>query len=345
MRLRQFTPIVLGLFLSPLFAQTLPAPDRDIDTVVVRVPGPGMWKVRKGDNAMWVLGIVSPLPAGMQWNSARVRSIIRQADAILGAPVVQASLDTGFFGTLALAPSLLGMRANPDGKRLDQVLPPETYARWVPLKQRYIGRDRSVETWRPLFASRELYDQAIRDHGLRNAKFVSDEVAKAIKERGIKPADISVRMKVKNPKALIKEFKATDFHDLECFELTLDRVERDLPALSARADAWARGDVDALGHLPNPELGDLCERAMFGGQFATKHGMDALEAQSRRNWIAEAESSLSRHRTTFSVLPMDEVLSSSGLIAALAAKGYVVDAPGTGDDLPLAAPGQDRPGR
>lgn len=328
----------LLLLAAPALAQVpATAPDRSIDAVTVSMPGPGMWKVRKGGNTLWVLGTVSPVPARMEWNAGKVRAVIRRADAILAAPSVVVDADIGFFGKLALAPSLLGVRSNPGGKRLDEVVSPALYSRWTMLKQRHIGRDRSVEQWRPMFAGIELYTHAIRDQGLRSGSLVTDEVQKAIKDRGLVPVSSSAKVKVKNPKAVVKEFKSTQFGDLECFEKTLDRVERDLPTLAARAEAWATGDVDALARLPNPDLGKVCERAMLGGEFAAKYGMDTLDAQSRRNWIAGAEASLAKHRTTFAMLPMHDVLAPGGLVASLAAKGYAVDPPGVGDELADAA--------
>lgn len=313
---------------APTPTPTVPSGERVLDTAVVRMPGPGLWKVRKGDHTLWVLGTVSPLPAGMVWNSARARAVLAQADAVIGAPSVAVDADIGFFGKLALLPSLVGVRANPDGRQLSDVLPAPVHARWLGLKQRYIGRDASVEKWRPIFAASKLYDEAVRSVGLSSRDVVRTALADTMKARGLKPVAVSARVKVANPKGVLKEFKTAQFADRECFEKTLDRVEHDLPALSARADAWARGDVQALGALPNPDLGDVCERAMLGGAFAAKYGMDSLESQARAKWIAEAESSLARHRTTFAILPMNDVLSRSGLVAALASKGYVVEAPG-----------------
>jgi hypothetical protein len=334
MQVKHVAVLALGLSLTPVYAQAptdTPSPaagERVLDTAVVRMPGPGMWKIHKGDNTLWVLGTVSPLPTGIAWNSAKARAVLRQADEVIAAPSVMVDADIGFFGKLALLPSLVGVRANPDGKQLRDVLPPPLYARWQGLKQRYLGRDGSVESWRPIFAGSKLYDAAIGSVGLSGRDVVHAELDDTMKARGLKPVSISARVKIQNPKRVLKEFKTAQFGDLECFEKTLDRVERDLPALSARAGAWARGDVQALGTLPNPDLGDVCERAMLGGQFAAKYGMDTLEAQSRAKWIAEAESSLSRHRTTFAILPMNDVLASGGVVAALAAKGYVVEAPG-----------------
>ena len=42
-------------------------------TVVAGVqPGPGLWKVTRGENLMWILGTVAPVPTG-RWNGFRRR--------------------------------------------------------------------------------------------------------------------------------------------------------------------------------------------------------------------------------------------------------------------------------
>ncbi|TBR07166.1 MAG: TraB/GumN family protein [Lysobacter sp.] len=332
--MRPHHPAMLAfvLWLAPAQAQVtsgmpIPASEHVLDTAVVRMPGPGMWKIRNGDNVLWVLGTVSPLPAGMAWNASKVRAIVREADAMISAPSVVVGADIGFFGKLALLPSLIGVRANPDGRKLSEVVPAPLYARWSVLKQRHMGRDDSVENWRPIFAAGKLYDEATRRIGLSGRDVVYAEINEAMKARGLKPVNVSARIKIANPKAVVKEFKGARFADIECFEKTLDRVEMDLPVLAARANAWATGDVQALTTLRHPDLGDVCERAMLGGQFAAKYGMDALEAQSRRKWIAEAGASLARHRVTLAILPMNDVLAPDGLVAELANKGYVVEAP------------------
>lgn len=343
MRLRHVATFALLLSSAPAHAQVAPgaqpsaAGEQVLESAVVRAPGPGMWKVRKGDNALWVLGTVSPLPADMAWNASKARSVLKQADAVIAAPSVVVDADIGFFGKLALLPSLVGVRTNPGDRELRDVLPAPLYARWQALKQRHIGRDGSIEKWRPIFAVGKLYEEAIRRQGLSGRDVVRAELADTMKAEGLKPVSVSARLKIRNPKAVLKEFKTAQFDDIECFEKALDRVEHDLPALAARANAWATGDVQALGRLRNPDLGDVCERAMLGGEFAAKHGMDTLEAQARQKWIAEAESSLSRHRTTFAVLPMNDVLSPKGLVAALAAKGYAVEAPGSGAEVAASA--------
>lgn len=325
--------LALALSVSLVHAQE-PAPsevalaqDSVLDTAVVHAPGPGMWQVRRGDHTLWILGTVSPLPAGMAWNSTKVRAVVMQADEVIGAPSVTVDADIGFFGKLAWLPSLIGVRANPDGKSLRQVVPAPTYTRWLRLKQQYLGRDDSPEGWRPIFAGMKLYSAAIEHERLSSRGVVHEQLEGAMKSRGLKPVDVSAKTKVANPREVVREFKSTSFSDAECFSRTLDRVEFDLGTLAARANAWAAGDIKSLEVLRNPTASDICERAMLGGQFAAKYGMDTLEAKSQQKWIAEAQASLARNRVTFAVLPMHDVLSADGLVAALARKGYEVVAP------------------
>jgi hypothetical protein len=79
-------PLLLVVTL-PLFAQSASAPApassassrvADLPMVVVSgvQPGPGLWKVSKGDHVMWVLGTLSPLPRDMQWQAQEVEQVI-----------------------------------------------------------------------------------------------------------------------------------------------------------------------------------------------------------------------------------------------------------------------------
>lgn len=90
----------------------------DMDTLLVTgtQPGPGMWQVRKGGHVLWILGTQSPLPERMEWQSADVREMLAQADAIVRPPGLSVDSDIGLFGKLFLLPSMFKARKNPDGK-------------------------------------------------------------------------------------------------------------------------------------------------------------------------------------------------------------------------------------
>lgn len=319
-------------------APPVSADGRVLEGAVVRAPGPGMWQVRRGDHTMWILGTVSPLPTGIVWNSARMRSVVATADEVMGEPSVAVGANVGFFGKLALLPSLVGVRDLPDDARLRDVVPPASYARWMRLKQRYIGDDSGIESWRPIFAASRLYDEALKSRQLSARNVVWPPLNEALKTRGMKPVSTEAKLTIANPRKVLKEFKGAQLADLQCFDRLLDRVENDLDMLQARADAWAAGDVATLRRLQRPEPGDDCENAVLSGAFAKKYGLDRLQSQANAKWIAEAEASLAKHRVTFATVPMSELLSPSGVVAALAAKGYVVEAPDA-VAAPAAAPG------
>jgi len=304
-------------------------PIRDEAPVVVSgaVPGPGMWKVSRDGHVMHVLGTVSPLPKRMDWISRDVESVLAQTGEVVLSPSYRVDADVGFFGRLALLPSLIGVRRNPGDARLQDVVPPESYARWLVLKQRYIGRDGDVEKMRPIFAAFELYQAAIEDKGLTGKRIVSPVIDAAIKQHGIKRTTPQVKVKVRNPKAALKEFRAESLGDLDCFDKMLQNVETDAGRMAERANAWAVGDIEALRNLPLGDQYQACQDALMQASVAQKNGMGNAEAEVRAAWMSAAEAAIANNAVSFALLPMSELLKADGYLAALQAKGYLVEAP------------------
>lgn len=300
------------------------------------VSGPGLWKVSKGDHVLWVLGTLSPLPGHIQWESREVEQVLAQSKQVLLEPRIKLKADIGFFGKLFLLPSAYGARKNPDGKTLDQVMDAPTYQRWLALKQKYIGNDRGIERWRPLFAAQELYRKALKGNGLSNDGGVPGAVAALAKSDGVPETPVQYRVEIKHPRDALKAFKAGAPSDMECFSRTLDSIEHDLPAMTARANAWATGDLEALRQLPDSHRRDACVTAITSAGFARQLGLADVPAQLEAAWLAAARDALARDDTSFALLPMDELLSPSGYLARLKAQGYAVQAPQGLDEAPAA---------
>ena len=129
-RLLGATILMLAFTLSAS-AQDAPAPaastsqvtNLEAVTVSGEQPGPGLWRVSKGDHVMWVLGTLSPLPDRMQWKTNDVEQTIASSQEVLGPPSIALKPKTNFFGKLFLLPSLIGARKNPNGQKLQQVVP------------------------------------------------------------------------------------------------------------------------------------------------------------------------------------------------------------------------------
>lgn len=331
---------------SPVLAQTAPPEpvedDADwetsvddpslqsLDAIVVsgRQPGPGLWKVTRGDRTLWILGTLTPLPKRMEWDVSAIERRVSESQELLLPPRMTMDADVGFFKGLMLLPTVMKARRNPDGKTLRELVPAEQYARWSVLKQRYIGGDKGIEEWRPLFAALELYDKAITRSGLRQDAMVVETVTKIARRNDVKTTDPKLVIKIENPKALLKEFQRETLDDTACFERTLTRIESDLGVMAQRANAWAQGDTEAMRNLQarNTQW-SACNAAMTGNAVARKIGMQDIEARVRQRWFEAAEAALSRNKTTFALLPVGQLLAPDGYLSLLAAKGYVIEEP------------------
>jgi hypothetical protein len=294
-------------------------------TVSGEQPGPGLWKISKDGHVMWVLGTLQPLPKKMLWRSRSVEAAIAESQELLIAPKVDAGI--GFFKGMALLPSMLGARNNPDGATLHEVLPPDVYARWLPLKARYIGRNEGIEKWRPIFAAGELYEKAIAESMLTTQSDVLPVVKKIAKRHKVKLIEPTLQIEIDKPRQAIKQFKASSLQDIACFTTTLDRLETDLDAMRARATAWAVGDVDALRRLPYPDQFGACGSAILNSPVVQDRGLQDVFQRVESLWLEQAQSALARNEATFAVLPISQLLRADGYIAKLQARGYDVTTP------------------
>lgn len=333
--LRVFAGMVLAGLAHAASVQPATAPGASLDTIVVtgEQPGPGLWKVSKGDHVMWVLGTLSPLPKGMEWRTAEVERRIGQSQEVLLAPRVKVEANVGFFGQLALLPSLVGIRDNPGGAKLKDVLPADLYEHWRALKQRYIGRSNKVEKWRPIFAARELYEAAIDTAGLAEKPVITDTVRKLAKKARAPLTPVALDIGIDAPKAALKDFKKAELDDQECFRRTLERVDADLAHMAERANAWSTGDLAALRALPHVDEMGPCRAAITKLSIMRERGLDDIEARLRGAWLDAATNALARDATSFALLPMHLVVDADGYLAELGRRGYTVMAPDEDDTV------------
>ena len=308
---------------SPAAAQTT----QTLDAVLVtgEQPGPGLWKITKGDHVLWILGTQQPLPKDFTWRAAEVEKIIAQSQQVLSDADV--GVHVGFFRSIFLLPSVLGAKKNGDGKTLHDVLPPELYARWLALKQKYIGRDNGVERLRPMLAANELYKKAIKKSGLTPSNLAQDVVDFYAKKYKVPVETPHVKLEIEDPKQAIADFESTAGSlDVACLERTIARLETDLGAMRARANAWAIGDLEALKNLPYPDQRAACIAAVSSNPRLAEQLRQARQRVDG-DWVAAADAALARNMSTLAVLPIAELLRPDGRLAQLRAKGYAIEDP------------------
>ncbi len=331
MRHRLLSAVCLLALAAPCaWSQTEPAADGPEKVVVVgQRPGPGLWKVSKGERVLWIFGTYSPLPDKMTWRSRQVEAVLAQSQELLGLPTAGVSVGwSNSLNMLTALPFMIGVTKNADGARLQDVVPAPVYARWTPLKARYIGDDAGIETERPIFAAQKLFTNALKQSGLGSDRDVVASIYRMAKSAGVKLTPISVSIELENPRGAVRDFKKNALDDVDCFTKTIDRLEVDVDAMRVRADAWATGDIETMRKLTYPDQDQACKAAFTNSAWVKSlKGAEALEQRRRDLWLAAAEKSLATNQSTLALLPVSHIMNPDGLVAALQAKGYLVEQP------------------
>lgn len=294
--------------------------------VVGQRPGPGLWRVRKGDHVLHILGTYRPLPLKMEWRPQEVESVIAQSQEFIGPPSTSAQV--GVLKGMTLLPHVFNIMKNPDGATLKDVLPADVHVRWLALKARYLGNNDGVERRRPLFAASELSDAAMRKSGLGDDREVVKVLDGLVTKYKLKRTPVAIKFEFDDPASLVKGFKKSSMDDVPCFSSTLTHLETNIDAMRVRANAWAKGDIEMIEKLDFSEVESNCSNAILSN--SALKDMKALQEMKPRllaKWLETAERALAENKSTFAVLRMSDVLRPNGYVAALAAKGYIVEKP------------------
>jgi uncharacterized protein YbaP (TraB family) len=276
-------------------------------------PGPGLWRVSKDDRTLWILGTYSPLPRQMTWRSKEVEATIAESQQVL-APY---SAEFYITGTDSYALT---------GKKLQEILEPAVYARWRALRKRYIGRE-GRDDWLPASAAVQLQMRAFERAGLTFDDQVWRTVYRIAREHGVPVVtDHQIRHAIR-PSATSDFASVYDEPAaIEFLTKTIERLERDIAATKARANAWAVGDVTALSsQLERHQVSAYM--ASLSGPFIEKNGLNDLFQRADTKWLQTATRALQNNKVTFAVLPMQVLVDADGLTAKLRIMGYEVEPP------------------
>jgi uncharacterized protein YbaP (TraB family) len=243
-------------------------------TITGERPGPEMWKVTKAGHVLWLLGTLETLPKRMTWRSAKVDTVIAQSQLVIPASTT-VKADAGPFAMVGLYFNWRRTERLADKQHLADVLPAPLSQRFEALRHRYAPYE-GMDTLRPMVAAQQLFRKALADSGLRNGKEVEKAVLEKARSRKVRVQENLVR--IEDPKGLLAELRDVPVSaELPCFEITIARLEHDLPALRERASAWAVGDVDALRKLRSAQERAAC--------------WDAIELSPRLHALVEGERS------------------------------------------------------
>ena len=277
--------------------------------------GPGMWHVHRGAAQVWILGSMSPLPKGITWRATQVEKVLDGA----GQALVQKPFEIGIARILWLLITERSVLMVRGGKRLKDVLPAELHARFAAQRAKYTNDANKWERFRPLIAAAFLQQAAFHQAGLSTRLDLGAAVRTLAKKHRVRVEEVKIAGVGDVMDALKVLPPATEN---ACVDASLVTVERDLPRLLDRAQAWASGNIERIGKLREPAEVDACRAALDSGVGAAD-----LIARIRRTWVGTIEKYLQTPGVTLVVLNMDMLLEPGGVLDELRSLGYDVDAP------------------
>jgi hypothetical protein len=333
--LTTFLGLVWGLNSVVSQAQTSEQP---LDEIIVtgEYAGPGMWQITHPDrpgHTLWIVGEPPLLPKGMRFRSQQVARVASQSQEILqqAGASLKPEKKVGVFRMLSLVPAVMKLRKNPGKARLQELIAPDIYARWLVQKKLYLGRDSGVEKLRPLLAAEKLRTAAIKELQLGQGGHWEDiwEYVKKNKIPVTYPT-LEFTLKTDDLRGQIKAFSREKLTDEKCFASTVEFTEAlaNKQVEEARARAWATGDLvklQELPPLPNPEAS--CDQAIMEALAMTTPVPVDLREKMDELWLSAAGNALTKNENTLAFVPMSALLGEHGYLESLRNRGYEILAP------------------
>jgi uncharacterized protein YbaP (TraB family) len=295
-------------------AQT-PPPVLDDVVVTGERTGPEMWHVHRGTGELWILGSMSPLPKGITWRSKQLETVLDRANQVL----IPKPFEIGIVRVLWLLITERSILMLPGGRRLKDVMPPALHARFAAQRAKFGEDSDKWERYRPIIASAFLQQAAFHQVGLSTRLDLGAAVRTLADKHHVRVEELKIAGMHDFLEALKTLPAATEN---ACVEASLTTIEKDLPRLVDRAQAWATGNIERIQSLHEPPEVDACRAALDQGVGASE-----LIATLRRTWLDRMTKYLDGGGVTVAVVNMDMLLEKGGLLDELRARGYTIDPP------------------
>jgi len=301
---------------------SLPATQQPLEEINVlgEQPGPGLWKISKGDHVLWLLGTLTHIPRHMTWRSSEVESILSQSQELVDSGL-SVSASIGPITAVKLYFQWRHTEKNPNHTKLKDWVPPPLYSRFEAVKANFDNHDSSIEELRPGLAALRLYDRAVDAAGLTQRDTVEETVRKLAKKQHVPSPPM--KLALTDPQGALREVGGlSPSLEIDCLDATVTRIETDLQNMQQRAKAWAVGDVEKLRALTFPDQREVCLTAV-----SNSPRVKALVDTAQQTWIDDIESALMRNRVSVAMRPIYDLLDANGPLSRLRADGYTVEEP------------------
>jgi len=309
--MRRLLPIVL---LLSAFAARADAPQdwsKSIETVIVTAHQgePLMWQVTKGGSTVYLLGIVQPMPKGLEWNDAGVREALKGARQLLLPPKASVGLFEGLWYLAWHSDDVYLPGKTP----MESTLPAALRARFVALRKKIHRDSDRYAGLRPPLAGLRLEGDFLKARGLTPDE-PADHLRHIAHGFGVSTRSIADYEAIPMLKQLPIMSKAANEG---CVKALLDDIDAISIHAVPAADAWVNGDLAMLKATFSEQRFESCIQSL--PSFA------ALIARSVSDSVAVARTALAKPGKSVIVVSVGTLLRRGGLIDRLKAEGLTAD--------------------
>ncbi len=319
MRILPFLATLAVLAAAPAGAQDAPLPvtvqpPQTADdwgtteiTVVARFPGPALWRVKKGDAEVYIVGGLPVMMKRFDWDRARISRILDKANVLLVGPKARG-------GPLALAEWTFVKGTGPFSNLYAQ-LPPATAARFKAIATANGIDPKIYAKDTPVVAVMKLRDAVYEKHGLSTTDPEKMLVFMARdRKTPMKPiASYSAANLIGKLGSMPKDARS------QCVAATLSEIDFALGHAEAATHAWAVADLNgARANSPNSAT-----LACLEGADSTR----ALLDHATDDAVKAVDDALAKPGKSVVSFPLSILLRPNGALDQLRAQGAEVSVP------------------
>lgn len=283
------------------------------ETVVVRAlpPGPPFWHIRKGESELYILATIADVPKGTNFEEDQIMAVLNGARVVLLPPKASSGfLSTGWF--LLWNRSLLSI---PDGKKLEDTLPPDLKARYgAVLDDLKIARDKYSDD-PPILAAMRLEGAFSAQKKLVQGGF--EDTMETLADKAKVPVS---RIAEYDGLGLVKEMlRLPQPAQQACLTEAVTDIEQRNVHLAPLVAAWVVGDVKAIkAHYTSRPFWN-CARATAN--------FNKLYERAVSDYLKAIDEALAKPGKSVLVMDIGPLLRQSGVVEKLHARGLTIEGP------------------
>ena len=279
--------------------------------VVVRVPGPAMWRVTRGDSEVVVLATFSPLAHLQAWDQRRLAANLEGARALLMPPEPKVGVFEG--AKLMLRAGAVRL---PGFKPLAAELPPPLAAKFAAAVKIARADPKRYAKWRPAAAALLLLGDFHRAAGLSDLK-PGTTVERLARTKGVHIQRVGG---LAAGGAMDAMLSLPQDRQLTCLDAASDQVLFEAGHIRAAGEAWAAGRLRDVKANASDAVLDRC--------LLPQSGVRAVLDRAAGDAAKAVEGALSKPGRTVALVDLRLLDRPNGVLDRLKASGAQITVPG-----------------